>query len=247
MFKNIDYTIIGGLEVTQETFDFMQQQAVGLAEAITSAHGDFVIVSGFIDQGTTYSAGWIVINGELLPFAGGLKASYIFVETTKQSVDFENATTHDVYTSKVAKLTSSSAGNVAVSSFTRLLNSKSITQKISALENKVANLTPSSTTVFFPDANGSNTGYFTVTAVNSYATFSLTFKWTASMRVEGNVLFTIPEAFRPIKPAFYYMAESGLGAVELYIDTTGEVKVFRILSAQVYSVSWARLAGVYNI
>lgn len=66
------------------TLGFMQSDyqdaIIGLAGL---AGGNNVIVSGCVDSGASVSAGWVIVNGSLMKFAGGTKQLNVVVTETK--------------------------------------------------------------------------------------------------------------------------------------------------------------------
>jgi hypothetical protein len=134
MYKRIDFTQLEGLGFTQDTLDFLQASYRDSFAGLAAFLGDFVIVTGVIDEGATYSNGWVAINGQLLPFAGGLKASRIIVDEVVTTELFEDGSTKNVYYVRTAKLASS--GGTLFTSFVRLSTVKQI---ISDLANANAN------------------------------------------------------------------------------------------------------------
>src|SRR5205814_7365106 len=118
MNKRIDFTKLEGLATYQDTLDFLQTSYREAISAIAKAFGSRVIVTGITDQGATYSDGWVVIDGELMPFAGGLKTDRIIVEELTDTEIFANGTTQTVYYTKRAKL--GVTGGYAFSDFIRV-------------------------------------------------------------------------------------------------------------------------------
>ncbi|BAV09405.1 hypothetical protein SAMN05421788_101841 [Filimonas lacunae] len=146
MNRTIDFTQAGGLHLYQDTLAYMQKAYSDVSDAIAGILGNKLILSGCTEQNGSVSEGWIVINGEVIPFASGLKADYITIETTTATEQFEDGEQKPVYTVKKARLSTISSGNVAFSDFVRLpfgenlkdfaFNVKTI-QKALVLENEV--------------------------------------------------------------------------------------------------------------
>lgn len=103
MNKRIDFTKPGGLHIYQDTLDFMQQSYRGAIGALSLAFGARVIVSGVEDLGASYSAGWVIIDGELMPFIAGAKTANVVIEEVVADESFDNQTTKTVYFTKQAK------------------------------------------------------------------------------------------------------------------------------------------------
>ena len=97
MYKNIDFTKNGGFPVTQDTLAFMQEGYNETIAAITSTFGQYVILSGVTDLGSTYSDGWIIYNGELVKFVGGIKTARVAIEETATDETFGDDSVNTVY------------------------------------------------------------------------------------------------------------------------------------------------------
>jgi hypothetical protein len=104
MYKRIDFSKLEGLATYQDTLDFLQVSYREAISAIAKAFGSKVIITGVTDQGTTFSDGWVVIDGELMPFAGGLKTDRIVVEELSDTEIFSDGSIQTVYYTKRAKL-----------------------------------------------------------------------------------------------------------------------------------------------
>jgi hypothetical protein len=118
MYKRIDFTQLEGLGFTQDTLDFLQTSYREALGSVASILGDYVIISGAAVSGPNYTDGWVAINGELLPFTGGLIAPNIIIEETSANELFADGANKPVYYTRRAKLASS--GGTAYSSFVRL-------------------------------------------------------------------------------------------------------------------------------
>jgi hypothetical protein len=104
MNKRIDFTIVGGLPLEQDTLDFMQQSYRGAFGALAKLCGDKVILTGVEVTGGSVSSGWIVVGGELIPFIGGTLATNVLVSEASavSQALFEDGNSHDVYFTKTA-------------------------------------------------------------------------------------------------------------------------------------------------
>jgi hypothetical protein len=74
MKKNIhrgyDFSQLGGFPINQQRLEWMQTAYAELSGGLAALFGDNTIVSGCIVNGNNVSDGWIVYDGELLPFIG---------------------------------------------------------------------------------------------------------------------------------------------------------------------------------
>lgn len=120
MNKQIDFSQLGGLFIYQDTLAFLQTGYTGALDAFARAFGDKVIVTGMADAGATVTDGWAVVNNELLPFVGGTKAAYVYIETVTAPEQFNDGTSKNVYTTKQLKFTATASGNIPYTDFKRL-------------------------------------------------------------------------------------------------------------------------------
>lgn len=137
MNRSINFTQLGGLYVYQDTLDFLQLAYGQSLDAIAKIIGDKVILTGVVDAGATASEGWIVFNGEILPFTGGLKAQYVIVEEIVTNEQFDDTQQRPVY--KVRRLKFGNVipalGGFAYADLTRLAyNSADIKTSLSAVQ-----------------------------------------------------------------------------------------------------------------
>lgn len=123
MNQRIDYTQLGGFPITQDVLDFMQQSYRGAFGALASIIGSATILSGVVvNTGTnTVSNGWIVYNGELMPFVGGTLSSGVVVRESGQNLGFNDGTLHTVLYTKFA-----SCGSPATFAFSDLKQAQTL-------------------------------------------------------------------------------------------------------------------------
>lgn len=106
MNKRIDFSQLGGNAIDQDSFSFMQDSYRGAFAAIAKMIGNNVIITGMNVVGGNISDGWLVYNGELMPFVGGvLGAGNIVVqEDAGADILFFDNSTHKVEYTKQAVL-----------------------------------------------------------------------------------------------------------------------------------------------
>lgn len=103
MNKRIDFSNIGGFPLEQDTLDFMQTSYRGALGAIAKLCGNKVIVTGVENDGAdNISDGWIVVDGELVPFVGGPLDTYVVISETPGNAEFEDGNVKEVYYTKTA-------------------------------------------------------------------------------------------------------------------------------------------------
>lgn len=97
--NNFDFTQPGSLPLTQDVLDFLQaaykESFTGIGKAIAGAGAaDMCIISGCDVTGFSTSNGYVIVNGEILPFVGGLTLSTIVVlETTLPGITYGDGIT----------------------------------------------------------------------------------------------------------------------------------------------------------
>jgi hypothetical protein len=116
---------------SRETWDFVKQMILCL-EKVVNLGGSRYIISGCIDQGDSVSDGHVVINGEIFPFIGGAKSTYVIIQETVRGVDAGGVTYAGVYTERVVRF-GNGAGQLAWSSFK---NANDLLTKIEGKLNK---------------------------------------------------------------------------------------------------------------
>jgi hypothetical protein len=100
--NQINYTNLGGLPLTQNQLDFLQSSYANPLTALGNFIGDKSIISGVDIVAGNASNGYVVINGELLPFIGGpVGAEVVIVENITQEL-FDDGITKDVYKDRYA-------------------------------------------------------------------------------------------------------------------------------------------------
>lgn len=131
MNKRIDFTKLGGFGVTQDTFAFQQDGIKAITDAVGFLVGadDLVIVGGVEDLGTSWGDGFVSINGEVLPFIGGIKQARVLIEEVVGTAPFADLTNKDVYYTRVAKL-----GNVGGYDFNDFIRQKTVNELNALLE-----------------------------------------------------------------------------------------------------------------
>jgi len=120
-----------------ETLGFLQDM-VALAARLSSIGGSRFILDGCEDNGSTVNAGTVVINGEVLPFAGGAKGANVIIQENKGSVQVYNDTYSDVYVARTV-IFGSGVGQIAWSEFNRLPSLTGMATDISTLNTALNN------------------------------------------------------------------------------------------------------------
>jgi hypothetical protein len=98
MNRSIDFSQLGGLYIYQDTLDFLQQAYGQALDALANIFGDKLILTGVQDQGATVNPGWVVYQGQILPFAGGLKAPNVALITAQSQEQYDDGSQKNAYT-----------------------------------------------------------------------------------------------------------------------------------------------------
>jgi hypothetical protein len=120
---NLGAMFLGGMPVDLEDFDWMDKSVrdafYGLMSALGITPETSFIISGCAVASGSYAAGWICLNGEILPVDGGVVPTpsggqiiYWDVEVSFDSGGseaFENGITHDTYEIRKGKLVAGAA------------------------------------------------------------------------------------------------------------------------------------------
>jgi|GEM_PF-6267550 len=82
-----------GFPLDNETLRRLQDGYRPPFEAVAAAMGDFTIVKGVINNGTTITAGWAVFNGELLPVLAGASQPNLELLVEVVTLNYDNGST----------------------------------------------------------------------------------------------------------------------------------------------------------
>lgn len=92
----------GGFPLETDTLEFLQNSFTAL-QSLAAIGGDNYILSGCIVAGSNVSPGWMVINGEVLPFKGGGLQTKVVVRETISVKNFENGANKPVFYDRYAQ------------------------------------------------------------------------------------------------------------------------------------------------
>ncbi|MFV0310524.1 MAG: hypothetical protein ACK5KN_02605 [Dysgonomonas sp.] len=108
--QGFDFAQLGGFPLNQQRLEWMQTAYAELSGGLAAMFGDNVIVSGCIVSGQSVSDGWIVVNGELLPFLfsqTGVLDTFL-IRTDLTPLTFKDASNKSVQFRKYAQFGTSS-------------------------------------------------------------------------------------------------------------------------------------------
>lgn len=115
------------------TLGFMQTDYQNGVNALAKmAGGNYTIVTGITETGSTVSDGWFLYNGELVYFQGGTKSTDVIIEETTTQKANQNGQLVDRYTVKVAKF-GSGAGAFPYSNLKRVQTLEQVVSRLNAL------------------------------------------------------------------------------------------------------------------
>lgn len=87
--NQIDFTQTGGFPLDQNVFGLMQQN-IFLASQTATLAGNLAIISGCVVASNTVSNGYVVINGEILPFVGTTIDTKVVIYETRNNLNYED-------------------------------------------------------------------------------------------------------------------------------------------------------------
>ncbi|WP_212006507.1 hypothetical protein [Chitinophaga sp. HK235] len=135
--KRVDFGNLGGFPLTQDVLAYMQSSYRDALTGLARVCGNKVIVSGMSENGTIVADGWILHDGELLPFVGGPKQNtYIIIDDNKP-VTFEDGVSRTVLFNRYARFGS---GGFPYSDLVRLDSMASLKDNIATLNNNLSTL-----------------------------------------------------------------------------------------------------------
>lgn len=100
--NSINFTGRSSFPWSSDTFDFSQNMFL-LAAQLAKIGGDTYILEGCIQTGMNVAPGTVVINGEILPFTGGVIQDTVYIKETKRSVNALGVNYPDVYTTRTVE------------------------------------------------------------------------------------------------------------------------------------------------
>lgn len=103
MNKRIDFTKLGGYPLAQEDLEWLQSSYRNAFSALAGLAGDMVIITGMAEAAGNITAGWISLNGELIPFAAGaINTGEFTLQETVTPLVFNDGISKDVLYEKIA-------------------------------------------------------------------------------------------------------------------------------------------------
>lgn len=118
---------------TSDDFDRLQN-ATNMVATLALLGGANYILSGCTDDGLNIKSGMIVINGEILPFQGGLKKDKITIQETKTTLEAFDELYPEAYIDRVAIF--SDEGQYNWSDFKQILSNSQLQNKIDSIKSE---------------------------------------------------------------------------------------------------------------
>ena len=128
MKLNIEFLQTGGLPLTNDLMATLQD-AFNVYEVLGDIAGDKTILKGCELIGSNVNPGIVAINGEILPFEGGLLASTVYIQTEEFSETFQDQLDKVLVRKRKVKF-GNSAASLNWSDFVRLEVLKDIQVKV---------------------------------------------------------------------------------------------------------------------
>lgn len=135
--RSINYLNLGGFPTTQYTLDFMQKAYSEAIDGLAKLTGNNVIITGVENVNGVVTDGWIVWEGELLPFVGGLQQDTFIIDQTTENRKFNDDVIRTVYYTKFARFAS---GGIDFNILTRLSTVLKHQSNIQAVNDRVTEL-----------------------------------------------------------------------------------------------------------
>lgn len=151
--NKINFNQTGGFPLETNTLQFLQN-AYSLFNAFSVLAGDLTILQGCTVTGSSVSDGVVIINGEVLPFVGGVVASTVVIVETTESKTFEDGSSKAVYHTRVARFGRGTA-TYLWSDFQRVDNLQEVMDKLKTHTHKWSEITNKPTT--FPASEHTHT------------------------------------------------------------------------------------------
>lgn len=112
----------GGVLIFQEVLAFMQSAYTAAISNICSMIGNNVIVEGCLVDGANIGAGTVIINGEVLPFEGGVNTGFVSIVESATAAPYKFGGNKPFYVNRKA---APSVSGIPISNLVRLESIKS--------------------------------------------------------------------------------------------------------------------------
>jgi hypothetical protein len=124
MYREIDFTQLGGYPLDQDTMDFLQgayKNSIEQLAGVAVSGGAPVVLSGMAvsNSGNTVTDGWLLYNGEIVPFTGGTvtpsagQVALVQINTVSSTLTYNDGSTPTVVFTKDAVLVAGASATTA--------------------------------------------------------------------------------------------------------------------------------------
>ncbi|UOE47969.1 hypothetical protein MTO98_26520 [Mucilaginibacter sp. SMC90] len=113
-----DFTQPGGFPFDQGVMEFIQD-CINTAASTAALSGSLAILSGCTVAGGSVSNGVVVINGEILPFIGGVISAKVIIQETATAIAYQDGTPRTVKYQRAAKFGDDGVSNNQWTNFKR--------------------------------------------------------------------------------------------------------------------------------
>lgn len=134
----------GGFPFNTDTLTFMQKAYSDCTSALSALGGDNYILKGCTVTGGAVSDGFVVINGEVLPFKRGTLQATVMIRENKESVLYADDIERDSFFNRWVEF-GTGAEQISWASLTRIDNLQKMASKLSELTGVLNNHSSSST------------------------------------------------------------------------------------------------------
>lgn len=135
--NSIDFLKYNQFPLSTETFSAIQDM-IFMVTRLASLGGNLYILSGCQKIGNSVTPGYVVINGEILPFDGGPESQQVTIMENKSSVAVNGETYQDIYTARKVVF-GTGAISFPWSSFKSLKDLSTLTADINSISSNLAN------------------------------------------------------------------------------------------------------------
>jgi hypothetical protein len=118
--------------------DFMQTMINHVA-TLANLGGSTYILTGCVESGMSVSSGYVVINGEVMPFTGGTKQTTVYIKEVRRDVDASGYHFPQVYKTRTCEF-GLGTSQLNWADFKRVSTNKALQDAIDAINTELNNL-----------------------------------------------------------------------------------------------------------
>lgn len=127
--NKVNYDQTEGFPLDVNILDF-GQKANQISQQLGEIIAPLAIVKGCVENGNNISDGLVYIDGELMPFKGGLKQNQILIVESFEQREFENGASKDVLITRYATFGIGATKSYNWADFHRSVSNKEITKRL---------------------------------------------------------------------------------------------------------------------